>query len=577
MTEPPKKAAPDFGATLGSETGSGVSKVTGPNRVVAVTEEGGGAIVNASSGEYVSATTLTKISEPNPAVGGRVGLDADSSFTPPPSNADVHVGRTIDGRYLVERVIGEGGMGVVYAARHKIIDKRVAIKVLRGDFARDKEITDRFLQEAKAASSIGNPHIVDISDFGTLPDGSAYFVMEHLDGQALTDIMHNDRPVPVPRLLHLAKQIATGLEAAHQAGIVHRDLKPDNVIVVRRGADKDFAKILDFGIAKVQKEATARITRAGSVFGTPHYMSPEQAAGAPVDQRTDIYALGVILYELGAGKVPFDADNFMGILTQHMYKAPVPMLALVPAPSIPPGLDAIVLKCLSKKQDARYTTMAELLEDLELLEKGGVPKAVGDMMARSGGFSVPVDYFSSSRKSSMPTPLPGTPKRAEASTSWMTIGIGLGVVLLVAGIAAIALKKPKTPDTIGPVATTSPTVTAPPSATVVQPPPSATVVEAQTKMVLIGTDPVDAHVTKDGTDLGPSPVALEVPIDGKISIVVARSGFASQTLDVDTTQPRRLVKLAPNVKQAGGGHHPTTNGTKPPDNMDGFSDPFLKH
>ncbi|MEO8800409.1 MAG: serine/threonine-protein kinase, partial [Polyangiaceae bacterium] len=405
MTDPPNKSAMDFGATLASEGESGVSKVTGPNHFDTSTSNAPSAVVKSSSGEYVSATTLTKLGEPDPRLRP---FEADSG-PPPPAALDLHIGRTLDGRYLVERVIGEGGMGVVYAARHKIIDKRVAIKVLRGDFARDKEITDRFLQEAKAASSIGNPHIVDISDFGTLPDGAAYFVMEYLDGHALTDIMHNDRPVPILRLIHLAKQIAAGLEAAHEAGIVHRDLKPDNVIVVSRGTDKDFVKILDFGIAKVQNEATARITRAGSVFGTPHYMSPEQAAGAPVDQRTDIYALGVILYELGAGKVPFDADNFMGILTQHMYKAPVPMLALVPAPNIPPGLDAIVLKCLSKKQEARYTTMAELIEDLELLERGGIPKAVNDMMARSGGFSVPVDYFSSSRKSSMPTPLPGTP------------------------------------------------------------------------------------------------------------------------------------------------------------------------
>lgn len=571
MTEPPNKSAMDLGATLASEGESGVSKVTGPNRLGPSSSGAPSAVVKASSGEYVSATTLTKIGEPDPRLRS---FEVDSG-PPPPTAADLHIGRTIDGRYLVERVIGEGGMGIVYAARHKIIDKRVAIKVLRGDFARDKEITERFLQEAKAASSIGNPHIVDISDFGTLPDGAAYFVMEYLDGQALTDIMHNDRPVPVARLIHLAKQIAAGLEAAHQAGIVHRDLKPDNVIVIRRGADRDFAKILDFGIAKVQNEVTARITRAGSVFGTPHYMSPEQAAGAPVDQRTDIYALGVILYELAAGKVPFDADNFMGILTQHMYKAPVPMLALVPAPNIPPGLDAIVLKCLSKKQEARYTTMGELIEDLELLERGGVPTAVNDMMARSGGFSVPVDYFSSSRKSSMPTPLPGTPIGPASKANGMVIGIGVGVLFLVIGVAAIALKMNKTSVTVEPVAT-APVVPTPPTATEVTPPPSATVAEAQTKMVLLGTDPVDAHVTKDGTDLGPSPIALEIPVDGKANVVVARSGFVTQTLDIDSSQPRLLVKLVPNVRPQTGTRHPTTNGPKPPDNMDGFTDPFLK-
>ena len=233
-------------------------------------------------------------------------------------------------------------MGVVYLGRYTVIDKRVAIKILRSDLAADQEMTERFMNEARSASSIGNPHIVDISDFGRHPDGSAFFVMEFLDGVSLSKLMDDERAVPIPRLIHIAKQIARGLAAAHSRGIVHRDLKPDNVMLIPRRDDRDFVKILDFGIAKVAGEA-GRLTRAGSVFGTPHYMSPEQAAGVPVDMRTDIYALGVILYEMASGKVPFDADNFMGILTQHMYKAPAPIRAIVPqAQEVPPGLEAVV-------------------------------------------------------------------------------------------------------------------------------------------------------------------------------------------------------------------------------------------
>src|SRR5262249_39244749 len=147
----------------------------------------------------------------------------------------------------IQKLLGEGGMGFVYLARHKVIDKKVAVKVLRADLAKDREILDRFLQEAKAASSIGNPHIIDISDFGDLPDGSTYFVMEFLEGVSLSHIVDKGERLPVDRICHVATQLCNGLASAHQRGIVHRDLKPDNIFLLERGTDKDFVKILDFG------------------------------------------------------------------------------------------------------------------------------------------------------------------------------------------------------------------------------------------------------------------------------------------------------------------------------------------
>src|SRR6187402_2476984 len=353
---------------------------------------------------------------------------------------DPYLGATIDGRYKVEAILGEGGMGVVYRCVHTIIGKKVAMKVLRSDLARDTEVTERFLNEAKSASTIGNAHIIDISDFGQFQDGSTYFVMEFLVGQPLTKIVDGGQAVPVPRIINIARQLAEGLSAAHAANIVHRDLKPDNIFLIHRGAEKDFVKILDFGIAKVSTAGEgAKLTRAGAVFGTPHYMSPEQAAGQPVDHRGDIYSFGVILYELASGRLPFDADNFMGILTQHMYKAPVPIRALVPVPQdVPPGLEAIILKCLSKRPEHRYQSMHELILEFDRMSAGGVPDAVPEMMARSGGFNVPVDYF---MKGQMPQPVPAMPShsaRAHASRWPLYAGVAgvLAAIAIVVGIFA---------------------------------------------------------------------------------------------------------------------------------------------
>lgn len=324
------------------------------------------------------------------------GTDVATSMTG--GARDPYVGRVLDGRYTVERILGEGGMGVVYFGRHKVIGKPVAIKILRAEMATRSVMVERFLNEARAASSIGSPHIVDISDFGELPDGATYLVMEFLDGQSLGQILMASGSLPTPRLIHLGKQIARGLAAAHARGIIHRDLKPDNVMVVQHGDESDFVKVLDFGIAKVATAETGR-TRSGAVFGTPHYMAPEQVAGAAVDPRTDVYALGVILHQMASGTVPFHAESFMGILTQHLYKAPPPLRSL--NPHISPGLEAIVLKALSKDAALRYASMEELGRDLEQLERGTTPTALV-------GFanSAPVDYFQAHGASVPHAPIP---------------------------------------------------------------------------------------------------------------------------------------------------------------------------
>jgi serine/threonine-protein kinase len=499
------------------------------------------------------------------------------------AKVDAYVGKTIDGRYVVDRKLGEGGMGVVYAARHKVIAKKVAIKVLRGEMAADREANERFLQEARAASAIGNPHIVDISDFGQLPDGSTYFVMEFLSGKSLSALVSEAKgPMPVPRLCLIAKQIAQGLAAAHAANIVHRDLKPDNVMLITHGSEKDFVKVLDFGIAKVGS-GTKKMTRAGSVFGTPHYMSPEQAAGTVVDHRTDIYALGVMLYEMASGKVPFDADNFMGILTQHMYKAPVPIRALVPEVDVPAGLDAIVLKCLTKKPEGRYANMEQLVGDLEKLERGLMPDAVQEMMARSGAFNVPSDYF---RSSVMPAPVPAEPALPRQRWPLYAVIGAVGTLVGIIGVIVVAKSSGGTAHAL-PSATVAqatagavaPSTAAPSSTLVAIPALTAPAPGPELHEVLVSVIPSDATLVRDGHDLGGAPVALHLA-DGEVAtIVVTRKGYRTKTVSVDPSGPKQTITLEPTWAPA---THPvkapTSAAPAPPKagGLDDVGDPFAK-
>ncbi len=277
-------------------------------------------------------------------------------------------GAVIGGVYRIDKLLGEGGMGMVFAVTHNKLNKKFALKMLKRDLARDPETRARFLQEAQAAGQIQHPNVVEITDFAALPDGSAYMVMEYLDGQALSRMIKLGGAIPALRAVTIVRDIARALQAAHDTSVVHRDLKPDNVFVLTVGG-RELAKILDFGVAKVA--GSAKLTRTGMVFGTPHYMSPEQASGGVIDARTDIYALGIIMYEMFTGHVPFEADTYMGVLTKHMFEAPIPPSQL-PGPARELGaLEDVTLRALAKRPEDRYASMNELIADLDRIVQVG--------------------------------------------------------------------------------------------------------------------------------------------------------------------------------------------------------------
>ena len=288
------------------------------------------------------------------------------------------LGLVISDRYRIEKLLGEGGMGAVYQAEHTLMRKRVAIKVLHAEMSRMREVVARFEREAMAAAHIDHPNVAAATDFGKLDDGSFFLVLEFIEGVSLRHLVAQGR-LSLARAIHVTRQIALALVRAHALGIVHRDLKPENVMLVDRDGDADFVKVLDFGIAKVpvgdiaeagntsRKSDSAQpvLTQAGMVYGTPEYMAPEQALGNPVDARADIYALGVMMYEMLTGTRPFDAESKVKILGMQVTAPVPPMNERAPEANIPPEIDALVKKLLAKEADERVQDPKELLDSLQ--------------------------------------------------------------------------------------------------------------------------------------------------------------------------------------------------------------------
>lgn len=297
-------------------------------------------------------------------------------------------GQMLVNRYRIEKRIGEGGMGAVYLAEHVDLGRSVAVKILHAAYSNDFELVRRFRQEARAAAEVGHPNIIEVTDFGTTDQGRIFFVMEHLEGQDLAQIMAKQRKIPIPRALAILQQICEALHAAHDSGIVHRDLKPENVFLIEKDGQSDVVKILDFGVAinmETIRRGDVRLTTPGMAMGTPEYMAPEQASGQSIDRRIDVYATTVMFYEMLTGRLPHEGETLMALLNKKATEDPV-------APSrylkdIPTHLEQVILRGLAQSPEERYQTMEELADALKQTEL--TPElSSSDTIARSSEFNI---------------------------------------------------------------------------------------------------------------------------------------------------------------------------------------------
>ncbi len=319
---------------------------------------------------------------------GRPG-EPEPPLTPKPlEEGSRMVGALLSGRYQIKRLCGEGGMGRVYEAEHIEIGKRVAIKVLHPAYSRTPDLVERFRREARAASRIEHPNVVNVTDFGTTLDGSLFFVMEYIEGIELGLLIHREGPLAALRVLHITEQVCEALQAAHDVGVIHRDLKPENILLLGQGGANrsstsgtnpgvdlreasEFVKVLDFGIAKTadiedQPKRGKRLTRPGVAMGTPEYMAPEQAAGHPADPRSDIYAVGSIMYEMLSGKAPYEGDNVMEVLHKKANEPPPPLAEV--RPGVPPAMVALVERAMARSPDDRPQSMADMAYEIRSIE-----------------------------------------------------------------------------------------------------------------------------------------------------------------------------------------------------------------
>jgi len=435
-------------------------------------------------------------------------------------------GQSLAGRYTVLEKLGSGGMSVVYLARHELLKKLVAVKVLRAEQALRKDAKARFHREAKAAASIEDPHIVDITDYGFTERGDAFIVMERLDGESLRATVAREGALSTGRAVAIARQILRGLSSAHDQGIIHRDLKAENVFLCQRDG-KDFIKLLDFGISKVTRTADGEeetgLTTTGQVLGTPQYLAPEQAHGIEhVDHRADLYAMGVILYEMLTGGLPFTGKSVFEVVMKHVQDAPQPPRERRPDLDIPVELERVTLKALTKEPKDRYQSAQEMLDALP------------------GSGDLPGGYTS---QSLTPVGAPGrSPRRGAAIAAALVLAAGIAGWLVLRQRSP--MRKPAVAPPVVALDMQQPRAALPPD---LGPRP-----DARPKASLeVRATPAKAVIQINGRALGSGEAMTEVRPGARVTIEVSAPGYHPHrqelTVEKNTMIPVSL-RRAPRAK-----------------------------
>ncbi len=496
----------------------------------------------------------------------------------PTSEEEVIVGTTIGGRFRIDSRIAAGGMGVVYKAEQVPLGRPVAVKILRApnDPRMDESFSKRFLLEAAAVANLAHPHTIVVHDYGR--DGEVlYFAMEFLEGATLTGRVRKKGPMPPAEAIHVGKQIASSLQDAHEAGLVHRDLKPGNVMLISRGGDPNYVKVLDFGLVKmVSTEENAALTQSGIMLGSPRYMSPEQVRGkGDVDHRADIYSFGAMLCFMLTAKPPFPAGSQFEAMRAHVYTAPPALRELDPKCTASQRVQQLIHKCLAKKPDERFQSMAELLQalahaELAPVDTNGAQDEKPTMMSAESPREQPhVAPQPLAPPAPTPTPSPapsftGPPQQEAHTQSFKPLpsegasGSYIGPVhsparvwgvriaaglLVVAGAAGAALLVGQNDDpVVEPLPPREPTVVETPVA-----PPTemaADPVETQQVRTVVQSDPSPARVLRNGHDLGDTPLTLLMPEGAEWELELSARGYETRSIRLrGGVEPERLVRL----------------------------------